>query len=85
MMTQFLQFLRGLTARCVIVSAFSSVTVLGALALAICAIFRIVPAPDVLTNLKELVLMSGSTLAGILMPRPEPKSAAADQPLIQQQ
>jgi len=75
-MNPLIAFLRGLTARCVIVTAFSTVTVIGAAALAACAVFKIAPAPDVLTNLKELTLMAGATLAGILTPRSEARETA---------
>ena len=81
-MNALLTFLRGLTARCIIVTAFCIVAVLDAAALCICAIWRITPDPGVLTNMKELTIASVSALGAILVPRGEqasPKSDAQNQ------
>lgn len=62
-------FLKGLTARCVIVGSFCLVVIIIAIALAICLIWRIQPNPDVMANAKELTIALVSALAVFLPPR----------------
>ncbi len=71
LLSGLLPFLRTISARCVIVLALSTVTVIGALALALCAIHQIAPTTEVMSTLKDVILMAVTALTTFLVPRGE--------------
>ncbi len=74
-----LSFLHCISARCVIVVALSTVTVIGALALALCALHQIAPSAEVMSTLKDVVLMALTALTTFLVPRGEEKERPSAQ------